>query len=115
MRLYYWYISTFIRKHGVLMLLSVIGAVIFFSLVFPIFLRTFELKQKNYIGVVGRYTLTTLPRFIQDEVSNGLTSISADGTPVPALAERWSTEDDGKTYRFVMKRNVTWQDGQSFT
>lgn len=109
---YYWYISTFFRKHGILVLTTIIGAVLLFSFAFPLLLRTFEFKKRAYVGVVGRYTLTNLPPNIQSEVSSGLTRLSDDGTAVPDLSERWTVEDDGKTYRFVIKKNIFWQDGK---
>ncbi len=109
---YYWYISTFFRKHGILVLTTIIAAVLLFSFAFPLLLRTFEFKKKSYIGLVGRYTLTNLPQQIQNEVSSGLTLLSDDGTATPDLSERWSIEDDGKTYRFVIKKNIFWQDGK---
>jgi peptide/nickel transport system substrate-binding protein len=112
MRKYYWYISTFFRKHGVLLLASIVVAIIVFSLAFPLVLKLFDFKKKSYIGVVGRYTLTTLPRDIQDEISLGLTKLSQDGTPLPSLAERWLIADDGKTYHFLIKKNLHWQDGK---
>ncbi len=114
MRKYYWYISAFIRKHGVVVLASVVVAIVVFSLALPFIIKLLDFKKKTYIGVVGRYTLTSLPRNIQDEISLGLTKISEDGSAVPSLAERWLSEDEGKTYRFLIKKNVHWQDGKDF-
>lgn len=112
MRRYYWYVSAFFKKHGVVVLASIVIAILFFSISLPFVLRFLEFKKKTYIGVVGRYSITSLPREIQEEVSSGLTKIQPDGTAVPDLAERWNTEDDGKTYRFLVKKNVLWQDGK---
>ncbi len=111
---FYWYISTFFRKHGVLVLATIIGAVIIFSVALPLLLRTFEFKQKAYVGIVGQYSLTNLPPSIQAEVSAGLTQIGTDGSATANLSERWTNEDDGKTYRFVIKKNLYWQDGKLF-
>ena len=36
-------------------------------------------------------------------------------TPKPALATAWSHSPDGKTWTFVLRRGVTWQDGLPFT
>ena len=33
---------------------------------------------------------------------------------VPALAEKWETSADGRTYRFFLRKNVKWHDGQPF-
>ena len=34
---------------------------------------------------------------------------------VSALAEKWETSADGRTYRFFLRKNVKWHDGQPFT
>lgn len=34
---------------------------------------------------------------------------------LPALAERWTVEQDGTTYRFLLKKNILWQDGTTVT
>lgn len=34
---------------------------------------------------------------------------------VPALAEKWEISADGLTYRFLLRKNVKWHDGQPFT
>ena len=46
-------------------------------------------------------------------MSAGLTKIGADLQAEPLLAERWVIEDDGKQYRFVLKKEVKWQDGKT--
>lgn len=112
MRKFYWYISTFFRKHGVVVLASVIGAILLFSVFLPFVIQKINFKAKKYIGVVGFYTLDSLPQEIQEKLSNGLTKLNEDGSATGSLAERWTVEDDGKTYRFLMRQNVLWQDGK---
>lgn len=111
-RKYYWYLSAFLRKHGTLLLISVVGASVFFSLFIPNVANRLETKPRRYIGMVGSYTLQTLPQTIQEKISAGLTTVEDDGSVSPAVAARWSVEDDGKTYRFVIKDNLVWQDGK---
>ena len=112
MRKLYWYISTFFRKHGVILLTSIIGAVVIFSIFLPFVLQKMNFKPRRFIGVVGFATLDSLPREIQERISTGLTKLAEDGSALPSLAERWSVEDDGKTYRFLLRQNVLWQDGK---
>ena len=46
----------------------------------------------------------------------GLTEISWLTDQVePALAESWERSDDGLTWTFNLRRDVTWHDGQPFT
>jgi peptide/nickel transport system substrate-binding protein len=47
-------------------------------------------------------------------VIEGLTKLDANGTAVPALAESWSSEDDGRSWLFTL-RDATFQDGESVT
>ncbi|MBB4286612.1 ABC transporter substrate-binding protein [Roseospira goensis] len=48
-------------------------------------------------------------------VFEGLTRIGPDGSVQPALAERWEISDDGLTYTFHLRRDVTFHDGTAFT
>lgn len=46
----------------------------------------------------------------------GLTEISwLDDQVEPALAESWEHSDDGLTWKFNIRRDVTWHDGEPFT
>jgi len=44
----------------------------------------------------------------------GLVSITKDGKIQPQLAESWDISDDGLTYTFNMRDNVTFQNGNKF-
>lgn len=115
MRKVYWYLSAYSRKHGWLVILSVVFAIVIFSLTIPGIARLIDQKSTEYIGLVGTPTLTTLPLQIQDKMSMGLTKLQEDGSVIPALAERWTTENDGLTYRFVLRQDIKWQDGTPVT
>ena len=52
---------------------------------------------------------------VTDQIFNGLVGLDETLAPVPELAERWTIEDDGRTYRFALRRGVQWHDGQPFT
>ena len=47
-------------------------------------------------------------------VLEGLTKISAAGAVMPLLAEDWSSEPDGKSYTFKLRKGVKFQDGTAF-
>jgi peptide/nickel transport system substrate-binding protein len=47
-------------------------------------------------------------------VSEGLTRLDANGTAVPALAESWSSEKDGRSWVFTL-RDAKFQDGGDVT
>lgn len=44
-----------------------------------------------------------------------LVTIDTTGKLLPGLSESWSISEDGKTYSFFLRRNVTWHDGVAFT
>ena len=46
---------------------------------------------------------------------DGLLSLDSTLTAQPALAERWEILDGGARYRFHLRRDVRWHDGQPFT
>ena len=52
---------------------------------------------------------------VTDQIFNGLVGLDEKLSPVPELAERWTIEDEGRTYRFALRRGVQWHDGQPFT
>jgi peptide/nickel transport system substrate-binding protein len=52
---------------------------------------------------------------VTDQIFNGLVGLDEHLNPVPELAERWSIEDEGRTYRFTLRRGVQWHDGQPLT
>ena len=47
-------------------------------------------------------------------IFEGLTGIARNGAVVPRLAERWDVSEDGRRYRFYLRRGVLFHDGSSF-
>lgn len=52
---------------------------------------------------------------VAGSIYNGLVGLDAQGKPVPELAERWEVKDNGRTYRFFLRKGVKWHDGEAFT
>ncbi len=111
MRKFYWYLTAYLKKHGLIFFASVLGAILVFSFIVPQVAQSLEKRQRSYVGIVGQYTLNNLPPRIKSKLSTGLTKVSPDGSVMPLLAERWSVEQDGKTYRFILKEGLYWNDG----
>lgn len=63
------------------------------------------------IGLVGNFSLDNLPRFIQDEISVGLTRLDKNGNVLPGAASSWRYEDNGRVWIFKL-RDLKWQDGK---
>ncbi len=113
MRTLYWYILAYAKKHGWAFLLSLIVAAGLFSYLVPLAFSQIEKHKKFYIGIVGSFSLNSLPEEVASKISSGLTTIGPDGTPLPLLASRWTIEQQGLAFRFLIKDNITWHDGQS--
>ncbi len=115
MRKFYWYLTAYIKKHGLIFILSLAVAIAFFSITIPLITAKITIRKKFYIGIIGEYTLDNLPLEITSKLSSGLTKVKKDGSVVPMLSERWAVENDGKTYRFIIKKGLVWQDGKTLT
>ena len=118
MRKYYWYLTGYTKKHGLVILFSLIAAILVFSFFIPTVIKSFERKKRVYLGVVNTYNsyeLDSLPPSVAKLISLGLTKIEADDSVSPSLAERWTVENDGCTYRFVIRQHIRWQDGKQLT
>jgi peptide/nickel transport system substrate-binding protein len=48
---------------------------------------------------------------VYTNVFEGLTRFMGDGSIVPGLAESWEISEDGKTYTFKLREDVTFHDG----
>jgi len=114
MRKYYWYFTAYLKKHGWLFILSLLIAIAIFSLLVPVITSRVSFKKRIYQGIIGEYNLDKLPPEISNLLSVGLTKVEADGSISPLVAERFVIEDEGKTYRFLIKKNLKWQDGKNF-
>ena len=102
MRKLYWYLTTYAKKHGFVFIASIIFAIAIFSFVVPSLLSVLENKKTHYVGLVGDYNIDTLPIDVTGKLSAGLTKITEDNNVEPFLAARSSSEQDGKTYRFIL-------------
>jgi peptide/nickel transport system substrate-binding protein len=52
---------------------------------------------------------------VTDQIFNGLVGLDEQLNPVAELAESWTIEDGGRTYRFALRGGVKWHDGAPFT
>jgi len=70
-----------------------------------------KIRETRAIAVVGRFTQSEIPFFIQQKISTGLTTLTLDGQPMPSLALKWDIKDNDRTYVFTLDVNKKWQDG----
>jgi peptide/nickel transport system substrate-binding protein len=73
-------------------------------------------------GVVGSVNKIN-PLFIQSSVEAsasrlvfaGLTKVMTGSEVIPDMAENWTISEDKKSYKFILKENLKWQDGEPLT
>lgn len=117
-RLIYWLIKEYLRKWKKAIFLSfLIGFLVFVGFIF--ILRYFTAKipvgKTETIGVVGAYSLQTLPSFILQDITKGLTVIAPDGSVLPGVADKWKVNETGKQYTFFLRSDVVFSDGKNLT
>lgn len=117
LRYYYWFALEFTKKHSKKILLSfflsffVIVSVISFSS----YLDALFFSKRQIIGMVGSPDASKMPPEVLEKISYGLVLVDEKGAVKPALAERWEVLENGKSFRFHLKPNLTWDDNQPFT
>lgn len=53
--------------------------------------------------------------FTRMQIAETLMDARDDGTPLPALAERWNVSGDGLTWRFILRPTARFHDGSAVT
>lgn len=117
-RLIFWLIRAYIRKSGRIILFSFLAGLIFFSIVLfssKFFANIIPVYKKSIIGVSGAYTRDSLPPFIAEKISGGLTAVGDSGEVKPSVASSWEIINDGKTYVFHLKKDQYFSDGRKIT
>jgi len=117
-RLIFWLIKAYVkrwRKQIVIFFLLGLAGFFLLRIFFSTITAKFPLINKEYIGVVGNYTLDSLPLYLLKFSSHGLTSIDETGTSKPDLASSWEIKDNNKTYVIHIKNNQYYDDGSAFT
>ena len=72
----------------------------------------FTLKSQEKIGVIGKYTTSSLPLPILSLITGGLTHTTESGLVEPQLASSWESSDNGKVWTFHLNSGIVWQDGK---
>jgi len=112
----YWLLTHFVRKNFRFLSISfVVGffLIIVFINFFP-FVQSILTRKNQTIGVVGQYSLQSLPAEVTQLISSPLISIDSEGDINPVLAHSWEILNQGKTYRFHLKNDLFWTDKRPF-
>ena len=116
-RFIYWFIQELTKKYKRHIIFGlVIGSISIIALqnfVIPFYIS--KAKKIEYIGIVGDYTVSTLPNSILGQISYGLTQLDESGNISPGLASSWEATDSGKKYVFQLNTNILWHDKTNVT
>lgn len=113
-RFIFWLIKAFIQRHLSVVIVVAVASflAILFGWHFSDLVRTLFFPRHTVLGVVGLYKPSTLPRFIQDKISVGLTQLNEKQEVIPAAASSWEVKDSGKTFVFKIRNELLWHDGK---
>lgn len=116
-RYYYWIILEFLKKHfKVIIISSLVSFTVIIALIsITPFFESYLSNKTHIIGLVGSYDLNNLPSEIYSKLSAGLVYVDERGDFQPALASTWDVRNNGKEYRFYLKKSLIWNDGKKFT
>jgi len=116
-RLSVWLISSFLSRYKRQFAFAfIIGSLAVLAVwQFGERLYTTIVPPREYIGYVGQYEPTNLPRSIQEKISKGLVIVSATGEVLPSLATAWEVNSDGTLYFFHLQKDQVWHDNDMFT
>lgn len=117
-RLIFWLFKAYLKKWGkIIVVCFLLGLVGFFLLKssLPYVIAAITGVSKESVGIVGAYTLDTLPKDVVSDISEGLTTIAPDGSVKPDVAQSWTISKDGKKYIFYLNKNVLFSDGTPVT
>ncbi len=116
-RYYYWIVLAFTQKHARLILLSFLISIISIISIVSLspYLVSYLTTQKDSIGIVGTFDSAHVPDEILSKISNSLIFINEKGQIIPVLADTWEQVNNGREYRFHLKKNLFWNDGKKFT
>ena len=113
LRLGVWFLHTFLKRYFLVLSGGIVLGVAVFGLV-PLLTRSLSIiRPTQNIGLVGRHTLTTLPKVVESKLSIGLTTVDSSGVISPGLADSWEISEDGKSYTFSINPSFTWHDRAS--
>lgn len=117
-RLIYWLLKEYVRKWGkTIIFFFLAGLLVFFFFrdTASNFIAKIPLQKDQSIGLLGSYTIDSLPNFILSDLSFGLTTVDNSGKVSPKIAKSWRIEDDGKRYVFNLRADVHFNDGTVLT
>lgn len=76
--------------------------------------QTLNFSWPSNVGPLNPHAYSPSQMFAQGMVYESLVKYQADGTVAPWLATSWTASEDGKTYTFKLRNDVTFSNGEKF-
>lgn len=108
-----WYFLRINYRFLILGIFFSLGGYFFWQQQLQPLLRSYR-RYYFSIGLVGNYTLNSLPPEVAGLISEGLTQLTKSGNATSGAAQRWTVNDGGLKYTFYLRRNLRWHDGKLF-
>lgn len=108
-RFFFHLSSAFLRKHLKIILWAFILGVISVYFLPKIYNRFLNIRVER-IGLIGKFSPSSLPSEVAEKISLGLTKIEQDKSVSGAIASSWSAEENGRRYRFNVRKDLKWHD-----
>lgn len=116
-RLLFWLFRAYLKKRKrtifVFFIAGIVVAIVGLWLL-PLIKPLIPTKTQR-IGVIGSFTVETLPIDLQNKISLGLTRITENGEASSSASISYDVSNEGKTYTFVLRNDLHWQDGKALT
>lgn len=105
-----WWLMSFYRKEKKLIWSGTIVGIAVFILLKNVLPLLPQFKPKLKVGLVGQYTLNTLPLLVTKTLGKGLFKLTPAGEVEPDLAESWRLTDEGTRYLVYLAPDRLWND-----
>lgn len=102
--------TAFVTTHRKIIIVGIVMSILFALLTPKVITFIDRRPLLRRVGLVGMYTVDTLPRNFLTKISIGLTKIEPDGSFSPELAKSWQVSDDATRYTFKLDSGYMWHD-----
>ena len=107
-----WFLSSFSKKYGLLILGSLVLTVILLVILGSLVKKLPQSKKIVTVGIVGQFGSNQLPPRVLNILNSGLISLNENFEPAPNIVESWTISEDGKNYSFSIFPDKKWSDGK---
>jgi len=114
-RFWYRFLQALVSKYLLIIVVGAIAGTISFFAIPNLFPLLPKFRPTHKIAIIGRHTQSDIPLSIQQHISFGLTTLTPDGLPSPALAKSWTVSSDGLVYTFELDPSYRWHDHTQVT